>query len=36
MSKFDPSDISTLPWYYDEFGMYFIFILQEIYYVDII
>jgi len=24
MSKLDPSDSSTLPWYYDEFGKYFI------------
>jgi len=29
MSKLDPSDISTLPWYNDEFGKYFIFIFLK-------
>lgn len=28
MSILNPRDISTLPWYYDEFGKYFIFIFN--------
>lgn len=28
MSILNPRDISTLPWYYDEIGKYFIFIFN--------
>lgn len=30
MSILNPRDISTLPWYYDEFGKYFIFNLSRV------
>jgi len=30
MSILNPKDLSTLPWYYDEFGKNFIFIFKTL------